>query len=75
MLGRSALPFLASKISTTHLVVLRVLSGSWAKLELNLSEPGNARFELQIFDVPHGQEDFINSDGPSFEVQHCTYIM
>ncbi len=37
MLGRSALSYLASKISTTHLVALRVLVGSWAKLELSLS--------------------------------------
>jgi hypothetical protein len=37
MLGRSALSYLASKISTTHLVALRVLSGSWALLELSLS--------------------------------------
>jgi hypothetical protein len=37
MLGRSALSYLASKISTTRLVVLRVLAGSWAKLELSLS--------------------------------------
>jgi hypothetical protein len=32
--------------------------------------PGNARLELQIDDVPHGQEDFINGDGPFFDVQH-----
>ncbi len=25
--------------------------------------PGNARFELQIIDIPHGQENFINGDG------------
>ncbi len=37
MLGRSALSYLASKISTTCLVALRVLSGSWAKLELSLN--------------------------------------
>ncbi len=37
MLGRSALSYLASKISTTCLVALRVLSGSWAQLELSLS--------------------------------------
>ncbi len=42
---------------------------------MNLKCPGNARFELQIVDVPHGQEDVINGDGPFFEVQHCTYIM
>jgi hypothetical protein len=33
MLGRPALSYLASKISTTCLVALRVLSGSWAQLE------------------------------------------
>jgi hypothetical protein len=37
--------------------------------------PRNARCELQIVDVPHGQEDFINGDGLFFEVQHSTYIM
>jgi hypothetical protein len=37
MLGRSALSYLASKIYTTCLVALRVLSGSWAWLELSLS--------------------------------------
>ncbi len=37
MLGMSALSYLASKISTMHLVALRVLAGSWAKLELSLS--------------------------------------
>jgi hypothetical protein len=37
MLGRSALSYLASKISTMCLVALGVLAGSWAKLELSLS--------------------------------------
>jgi hypothetical protein len=37
ILGRSALSYLASTISTTHLVALCVLSGSWAKLKLSLS--------------------------------------
>jgi hypothetical protein len=37
MLGRSALSYLASKISSMRLVVLHVLAGSWAKLELSLS--------------------------------------
>ncbi len=31
---------------------------------------GDARFELQIVGVPHGQEDFIDGDGLLFEVQH-----
>ncbi len=44
-----------------------------ARIKLKCS--GNARFELQIVDVPHGQEDVINGDGPFFEVQHCAYIM
>ncbi len=42
---------------------------------IKLKCPGNARFELQIVDVPHGQEDVINGDGLFFEVQHFTYIM
>jgi hypothetical protein len=37
--------------------------------------PGNARFELQVVDIPHGQEDIINGDGLFFKVQHCTNIM
>ncbi len=37
MLGRSALSYLASKISMMRLVELHVLAGSWAKLELSLS--------------------------------------
>jgi hypothetical protein len=37
MLRRSALSYLASRISTMRLVALRVLAGSWAKLELSLS--------------------------------------
>ncbi len=45
------------------------------KGRIELKCPGNARFELQIVDVPHGQEDVINGDGPFFEVQHCTYSM
>ncbi len=40
-----------------------------------LKHPRNARFELQVVDIPLGQEDFINDDGLFFEVQHGTYIM
>ena len=32
-------------------------------------------FELQIIDVPHGQEDFIYGDGFFFKIQHRSYIM
>ena len=35
-----------------------------------LEHLGNAGFELQIVDVPHLQEYFVNSDGLFFEVQH-----
>ncbi len=51
MLGWSALSYLASKISTTHLVALRVLAGSWAKLELSLSalEMLGLSYRLLIF--------------------------
>ncbi len=45
------------------------------KVRIELKCHGNARFELQIVDVPHGQEDVINGDGLFFEVQHCTYVM
>ncbi len=37
MAGRSAFSYLASKISTTRLVALRVLIGSWAKQVFSLS--------------------------------------
>ncbi len=37
MAGRSAFSYLASKISTTHFVALRVLVGSWAKQVFSLS--------------------------------------
>ncbi len=40
------------------------------KASVLLEHPGNARLELQIVDIPHGQEDFINGDGLFFEVQH-----
>ena len=33
--------------------------------------PEDARFKLQIVDVPHGQEDFIDDDGVLFEVRYC----
>ncbi len=71
MLGRSALSYLVSKISTTRLVALRVLAGSWAKLEFSLRSSGNARFELQVVDIPHGQEDFINGDSRGTTSQKC----
>ncbi len=51
IVGRSALSYLASKISMIHLVVLRVLVSSWAKLELILSalEILDLIFRLMIF--------------------------
>ncbi len=39
-----------------------------------LENLGDPRLELQIVDVPHGQEDLIDGDGLFFEV-HCAYIM
>ena len=45
------------------------------KARIKLKRPGNARFELQVVDIPHGQEDIINGDGLFFKVQHCTNIM
>ena len=35
----------------------------------------DARFDLQIIDVPHGQEDFIYGDGFVFKIHHRSYIM
>jgi len=35
----------------------------------------NAMYELQITDVPHGQEDFIYGDCLLFKIQHRSYIM
>ncbi len=45
------------------------------KAGIKLKCPGNTRFELQVVDIPHGQEDIINGDGPFFEVQHGANIM
>ncbi len=45
------------------------------KAGIKLKCPGNARLELQVVDIPHGQEDFINGDGLFFEVQHGAYFM
>jgi hypothetical protein len=45
------------------------------KAGIKLKHPVNARFELQVVDIPHGQEDIINGEGPFFEVYHGTYIM
>ncbi len=45
------------------------------KAGVELKRPRNARFELQVVDIPHGQEDIINGDEPFFEVQHSAYIM
>jgi hypothetical protein len=42
--------------------ILWLLGGVRNKLKC----PGNARFELQIVDVPHEQEDVITGDGPFF---------
>ncbi len=36
---------------------------------------GYARFELQIDNIPHWQEDSIYGNGLLFEVQDRTYIM
>jgi hypothetical protein len=40
-----------------------------------LERPGDAMFELQIVDVPHGLADLTDGDGPLFEVQDRAYIM
>ncbi len=34
------------------------------KAGIEFKHLGNARFELQVVDIPHGQEDIINGDGP-----------
>ncbi len=36
---------------------------------------GNGRLELQIVDVPHRQEDFMDGDSLLFEVQDPAYVM
>jgi hypothetical protein len=36
---------------------------------------GYARFELQIGNIPHWQEDTIYGNGLFFEVQVCTFIV
>jgi hypothetical protein len=69
--------FVILSIQDFHYVLGCVMCTYWlrGKARIKLKRPGNARFELQIVDVPHGQEDFINGDGPFFEVQHGAYIM
>jgi hypothetical protein len=58
--GRSALSYFESRISTTRLVAC-VLAGSWAR-HVFFECLGDARLELQIIDVPHGQEYLIYGD-------------
>ncbi len=36
---------------------------------------GNARFELQICDISHGQEDFVDLYGTLIEVQYNPQIV
>jgi hypothetical protein len=36
---------------------------------------GDARFDLQIKNIPHWQEDIIYGNGLFSEVQDCTYIV
>ncbi len=45
------------------------------KAGIKLKHPINVRFELKVVDIPHGQKDFINGDGPFFEIQHGAYFM
>ncbi len=40
-----------------------------------LERPGDARFELQITDVPHGQEDFIYGYCLFFKIHYRSYVM
>ncbi len=73
MLGRSAL----SCLESFHDAFGGIMCTCWllGKAGIKFKCPGNARFELQVVDIPHGQEDIINGDGPFFEVQHRAYIM
>jgi hypothetical protein len=69
--------FVILSIQYFHNMLGGVTCNCWllGKAGIKLKRPGNARFELQIVDIPHGQEDIINSDGPFFEVQNGAYIM
>jgi hypothetical protein len=58
-------------IQNFHDLLSSVASAYWlvGSAVVLLECPGNARLELQIVDVPHGQEDFIDGDGHFFENQ------
>jgi hypothetical protein len=69
--------FVILNIQYLHYSLGGVTCTCWllGKAGIELEHPGNARFELQAVDIPHGQEDIINGGGPFFEVQHGAYIM
>ncbi len=69
--------FVILTIQDFHYAFGWVMCTYWllGKAITKLKCPENARFELQIVDAPHGQEDFINGDGLFFEVQHVAYIL
>jgi hypothetical protein len=69
--------FVILSIQDFHNVFGSVTCTYWllGKARIVVKCPGNARFELQVVDVPHGQEDFINGDCLFFDVQHGAYIM
>jgi hypothetical protein len=69
--------FVILSIQYFHGMLVGITCTCWLldKAGIKLKRTGNARFELQVVDIPHGQEDIINGDGPLFEVQHSPYIM
>jgi hypothetical protein len=62
--------FVVCRIQDFHNTFGGITCTYWllGKAGIKLKHPGNARFELQVVDIPHGQEDFINGDGLFFEV-------
>jgi hypothetical protein len=46
-----------------------------AKARIEFKSPRDASFELQIIDIPHGQEDLIYGDCFFLEVQHHSQVV
>ena len=69
--------FIILSVQNLHYSFGSVSRAFWllGKARVVLEHLVNARFELQIIDVSHGQEDFIFGDHFFFKVQYRSYIM
>jgi len=69
--------FIILSVQNFHYSFGSVLCAFWllGEARIVLERLVDAMFELQIIDVPHGQEDFIYGDGFFFQIQHRSYIM